>query len=541
MTTMIVKYRGGEAEALRRGIDPLRETGDTIGFMKSAGTTVHEWDRAHETRRGDTRIVFAEPDVDTTQPFYPPETLEAMKNRLVDEVDYGTYISDWSRPETPEVWHIKDDYSQLKAAREHVSSLENKTKVRIAHLDTGYAEGHRSFPEALVNLELARNFVDGEDKHDARDTFSDRLLEQPGHGAGTLSILAGQKMPVAGCTDFDDYVGLSDSIEIVPLRISKSVVLLKSAAFVKAMDYILELNRNENTRIHVVTMSMGGLPSSAWADMVNEAYEQGIFMVSAGGNNFAKLPTRRLIYPARFKRVVAACGVTHDFSPYAKKTGEGSFHIMEGNHGPLPLMDTAMAAFTPNVPWAIYKKKDLFGIRGDGTSSATPQIAAAAALYYAKHYKALEALEKPWMKVEAIRHALFLSARKHIHGTGLDYREYYGNGILRALDALRIEVPDAKILKKQGMDSVLFPFFRLVFGLRRELSEEEKHEMEMLETELSQIVLSDPDIQKLLEPVDDDVTDLTPAQRAELARLVIRNEKASDTLRRKMQETAQNF
>jgi subtilisin family serine protease len=155
---------------------------------------------------------------------------------------------------------------------------------------------------------------------------------------------------------------------------------------------------------------MGGLASKAWADLVNKAYDQGVFIVTAAGNNYNKLPTRRLVFPARFNRVVAACGATYDYSPYAKPDGEGSFSLMEGNHGPKSLMRTAIAAFTPNVPWAIWKKKDLFGIRGNGTSSATPQIASAAALYYCKHYEALESLPDRYRIVEARRIALFSTA-----------------------------------------------------------------------------------------------------------------------------------
>ena len=54
---------------------------------------------------------------------------------------------------------------------------------------------------------------------------------------------------------------------------------------------------------------MGGLALQAWADAVNALYELGIFIVTAAGNNFGNLPTRNIVYPARFKRVVAACGV----------------------------------------------------------------------------------------------------------------------------------------------------------------------------------------------------------------------------------------
>ncbi|RYF40663.1 MAG: hypothetical protein EOO38_21610, partial [Cytophagaceae bacterium] len=77
--------------------------------------------------------------------------------------------------------------------------------------------------------DLQRNFVEGEEarSHNAEDQFSDGKLQMPGHGTGTLSILAGGKVSMLN-GGFDDYIGLYDSIEIVPIRIAKSVVLFKT-------------------------------------------------------------------------------------------------------------------------------------------------------------------------------------------------------------------------------------------------------------------------------------------------------------------------
>jgi hypothetical protein len=106
-------------------------------------------------------------------------------------------------------------------------------------------------------------------------------------------------------------------------------VLFKASSFARALQYLIDLN-NSGTRVHAVSMSMGGVPSQLWADIINAAYDAGITVVTAAGNNFNGLPTRKLIYPARFNRVIAACGVTYDYAPYfIKKLGE-----MQGNWGP---------------------------------------------------------------------------------------------------------------------------------------------------------------------------------------------------------------
>lgn len=510
-------------------------------FEDTSGEFSNDWDDAHHAIRNNNNLLFAEPDIDVALPFFPEctydkeATSDHSNDEVVDNIDYSNYIDEWPHPKDKKyVWHVENKFSQLKAAIDSVSPLPKDKIIRIAHLDTGYDIEHSSFPRALINFDLSRNFIEGENEKDATDRFIEGMLKNPGHGTGTLSILAGNNIPIAGCGESHDFIGLKHSVEIVPMRIATSVVLLRASGFIKAMDYIVNtLNQNNDTRIHILTMSMGGLPSKAWADLVNKAYEQGVFMVCAAGNNFNKFPTNNLVYPARFNRVVAACGVTHDFSPYAKK--EGSFKIMEGNHGPLPLMKTALAAFTPNVPWAVWKKKDLFGIRGDGTSSATPQIAMAAALYYIKNFDILEKLSARFMIVEAIRFALFNTASKKITPSTDNYEEYFGNGILQANDALSVEVKDEEFLtnRKQKMDTVFFPFLRILFGLR---GKKEEIVLQMLDTELMQLLMTDDRIQDFVDFSKIDISIEFVRNRKALAKYLLSSGKISQNLRKKLKK-----
>src|ERR1035441_6337333 len=93
-------------------------------------------------------------------------------------------------------------------------------------------------------------------------------------------------------------------------------------------------------------MSMGGLASQAWADAVNALYDLGVFMVTAAGNNFGNLSTHNIVYPARFQRVVAACGVMANGQPYA----DLPLKIMAGDYGPASKKGTAMGGVTPKKP-----------------------------------------------------------------------------------------------------------------------------------------------------------------------------------------------
>ena len=75
-------------------------------------------------------------------------------------------------------------------------------------------------------------------------------------------------------------------------------------------------------------------------------------------------------------------------------------------------MRTAIAGYTPNVPWARFGEPTVVDFDGNGTSSATPQVAAAAALWIDKHRADYDAYREGWMRVEAVRKALFESAAK---------------------------------------------------------------------------------------------------------------------------------
>ena len=269
------------------------------------------------------------------------------------------------------------------------------SKVRIAHFDTGYDPDHHTLPKRL-RRELARNFVDDDHPNDASDQTSG-LLTNLGHGTGTLSILAGTALPG------QSLLGGAPFAEIVPVRVANRVVLFSNSSIAQAFDYVHGLNAAGTNRVDIITMSMGGLASQAWADAVNALYEQGVFIVTAAGNNFGNLPTHNIVYPARFNRVVAACGVMANGKPYA----DLGIRLMAGNYGPDGKMATAIAAPTPNVPWARLGCSDIVDFDGAGTSAATPQVAAAAAIWLQKNRAAVDAYPQGWMRVEAIRKALF--------------------------------------------------------------------------------------------------------------------------------------
>lgn len=435
------------------------------------------WDLAHgrvaaQLGVAESDVIFAEPDL--VHSIYPDETGEGAPGPLAvgDKCDPLPQNGANGQAVGPhDGWHLDDDFSQLGSARAAVAFAEPRT--RIAHLDTGYYAKHVSLP-ARLNRTLQRSFVeDDPDSGSAEDPDRKLLLDNSGHGTGTLGILAGTAVPQLG----NLVIGGAPDADVVPLRIADRVVLLHTSSFARALAYAID------NRCDVASMSMGGLPSDAWRETVDRAYLAGLCIVTAAGNNFGGLPTRHVVYPARYGRVIAACGVMANKDPYTHLENLG----MEGNFGPKKVMTHALGAFTPNIPWAVFGCPDTVRRNGGGTSAATPQIAAAAALWLEK-YKG--ELPRDWRRIEAVRNALFTTAVK-VHEKEL------GRGILQARAAL--DVKPVLDLPQTKSDSDSFSFFRVITGLG--IIEPPPRER-MFNLELEQRWLLDPRLQEIVPEPD---------------------------------------
>lgn len=463
-----------------------------LGVGAAAPSPADAWDIAHQV--AEQHNAYVEPDIGVQWDY---------QNRVSAPLGAapGELCSyNGQSPDFPEgagfAWHLGS--SQLRSARDRIGA--NPARVRIGILDTGFDFNHQARPRNLLR-DLQRNFVDdGRPINDASDPYPRGLFTNPGHGTGTIGLLAGELLQDMNQAEQNGvYLGGAPQAEILPVRIATGVVLLHSSAFAAGLDYLIAPNGNTADRVDIVSMSMGGVASKAWADVVNRAYDAGIVMVTAAGNNFPGTP-QSIVYPARFGRVIAACGVMADGRPYIR--ANVPFGKMAGNYGPTSKMDTALAAYTPNTSWAEINCEAIVDMDGAGTSSATPQIAAAAALWLQKHKTEMRGWP-PQEIVEATRNALFKSADSQAP----DSHKYFGRGALRALDALNI-LPE-RGLPITPQDSAWFSFWKAVIGVGVAAAPAE-HRTEMLGVELAQLFHIDSDV---AESIDDPDIAKEPTQK----------------------------
>jgi hypothetical protein len=471
-----------DAKALKRVTTWLMHTPNT----NTDG--MNPWDVAHQVSNTvpgpDGTPTYVEPDVIHAGTFQ--NRAQATQATLV--VDGNTVVVNgpnaaWAAS-NKFGYHLGDAFTQLKSARDAVGATKMKA-VRIAHLDVGYDKKQVSMPEN-INTALEWNFVENTD--DAQDPGDAGLLDNPGHGTGTIAILAGAKVSVfnaASGDTFDDYLGGAPLAEIIPVRIADSVIHLYTSSMAKGLDYAVSPRQTEPP-VDVVSVSMGGLPTRAWAEAVNRAYEAGVTIVAATGDNIGGLPTVGVVWPARFGRVIGATGIAEDYTPYFKQRLST---LLQGNFGPPSAMDHAIAAFTPNTFWPELGQPFAIDLDGGGTSAATPQIASAAALWLANYYDKLGA---GWQRVEAVRRALFSSARRDLP----ESQKYYGNGVLQAESALAIQ--PAADLTMTPPDDVWFPFLTILFGW----SGLAPNTAKMFEVETAQLYASSQHLQQLYPDLD---------------------------------------
>jgi subtilisin family serine protease len=271
--------------------------------------------------------------------------------------------------------------------------------VVVVQLDTGFT--HHSKVAGGFDTDEDYDAID--DDAEARDELTRGVLKFPGHGTRTGALLVGRK-PLFSGNDGNHGLITNGETKIIPYRIAKTVVLLnRQRELAKAVDRAIAGGAQ------VVTMSMGTAPTITTARLAKKAYDAGVIWCCAAGN-----VVKFVVAPAVFPGAIAVAA-SNPFDAAWSKSSEGDAVDITA-----PGEDVYVPIFTKDPAGNVGEDYAY----GDGTSYATPHVAAAAALWLAKYKDELKTAAG-WQKVEAFRKAVQATARKNHR-----LPKGYGAGIL---------------------------------------------------------------------------------------------------------------
>jgi hypothetical protein len=280
--------------------------------------------------------------------------------------------------------------------------------VRIGHPDTGY-QIHNELDAGRLVLTLDRDLI--EDDDDALDPLIDGILKNPGHGTATGSVI------VSGRGSVPPFVsGVAPRAELVPIRTSPTVVLLSMRNLIRAIEYAIA------QKLHVLSISMGGLGSFTLQKVVQRAVAEGVIVVAAAGNR-----VKFVVHPGAYPEVVCMAASNFDDRPWS-----GSCR------GP---------AVTVSAPGESVWRARVFHEKGkmrttvepsSGTSYAVSVVAGVAAMWLSHHgrQKLIAKLGGKHLLAPTFKNILIATAR--IPAAGWD-RTKFGAGIVDAKAVLEAD------------------------------------------------------------------------------------------------------
>lgn len=220
--------------------------------------------------------------------------------------------------------------------------------IIVAQPDTGVA--HHPELEG-INRAGGFNLLELDKPDDPTDPLN--YFGNPGHGTGTASALAS---PPAG-----EIVGAAPQLRHMPIRAIESVVRVSQVTVAQAIDLAVDKGA------HVITISLGGLPSFSLHKAVQRAVAANVVVLAAAGNC-----VREVVFPARYSICIAIGGIDKE-----SKIWPGSCR------GP----EVAVSAPAENVFVAKFlaSSGEAAVDQGQGTSYAVALSAGVAALWLAHH------------------------------------------------------------------------------------------------------------------------------------------------------------
>ncbi len=354
----------------------------TLGLGKSAPVVVATGGRGVSDvltdLRADPNVVYAEPD-------YLIQLEEVAGVAVNDSMSAAQYSLD--RMHVREAW-----------------SLSTGDAKPIAVLDTGAQYSH---PDLAGRLLPGWDFVNGDG--DASD--------DNGHGTWVAGIIA------ANANNGIGVAGITWKNPILPVKV------MSASGTGYTSNLIAGLRWAADHGAGVINMSIGGFPASTLvADAIDYAWNKGVVLVAAAGNN-GKLESH---YPASFPHVVSASATQAD-DEFTKWS----------NYSPnVDVSAPGASILTTNCQKSRTSSCAYYGdyITISGTSFASPNTAAVVALIRARY--------PSWTPQQVVDR--LLATVDDLGFPGFDIR--YGRGRVNAFRALGGSIAAAKVPARDSME-----------------------------------------------------------------------------------------
>ncbi|MEQ1511954.1 MAG: S8/S53 family peptidase [Lysobacteraceae bacterium] len=308
-----------------------------IAFPEGKRTTIAQtWNAVHALR-AHPLVADSEPAVDYTFQPEPPRLATRSSGGGDDAHLPGSAPHDWSN-------------KAVGADRARAQFGVTGAGVRVGHPDTGYT-AHPQIAGPRLRVADGYDFVDADP--DPRDPMTGM---HPGHGTATGSVIFSDHAP--------DLFGIAPGAELVPLRVSGSVIHFSFGNVVQA------LYRARDRGCHVVSMSLGG----PWAGRslsraADQLVAEGMILLAATGNH-----TKMVIFPALLENVIAVAAHNADNQPWSGSASGAAVDITAPG-------ESVWRAYA-------FKKNGALTFdtqRSSGTSYATATTAGVCALWLQRH------------------------------------------------------------------------------------------------------------------------------------------------------------
>lgn len=293
--------------------------------------------------------------------------------------------------------------------------------VVVGHPDTGFTR----HPEIVNHLLVEKGYDFESDDADAEDPLegSEWKLQFPGHGTGTSSVIVsagGAEAKYPGDPSGKAVKGIAPGAKLIPLRISKSVVLWNGSVLnlSRAIEHATEAGA------HVISMSLGtGFPSPRLLSSIVDAQRRGVIVLAAAGNY-----VRVVVWPAAYQEVVGVAACNVERSPWRHSSRGGAVDVTAPGESVWCARSVrGDAGITPDVD------------RGSGTSYAVAAVAGIAAMWLSYHGREELAARYGAEKIPAIFHQIL---RQSCEADSDWEANRYGAGIVNAEKVLTAPLPD---------------------------------------------------------------------------------------------------